>query len=149
MELTYQNMIEFMENYCKDYSQWCNDPTSISKLDQYWAPDFVSTAYMHIEGMPYPFVLSSRKEFKDFILKGHVEISETLIPVETIIDERRNKAVMLIKIKKREKKTGNVFVSDAMAMYGITLNEQKEIRIKSLQIFTDDAVRKLTQWVKE
>ena len=148
MELTYENMKAFMENYCKDYSQWCNDSESISKLDQYWAPDFVSIAYMHLEGIPYPFVLGNRKEFKAFIRKGHVEIWETLVPVEIIIDERSNKAVTLIKIEKKERSSGKVFVSDAMALYELILDEQKEIKVKSLKIFTDD-VKKLTQWVRD
>ena len=148
MELTYESMKTFMENYCRDYSQWCNDPSSISKLDQYWAPDFVSTAYMHLDGIPYPFVLASRRDFRNFILKGHVEIWETLVPVEMIIDERCKKAVMLIRIEKKEKSTGKFFVSDAMALYELILDEQKEIKLKSLKIFTDD-VKKLTQWVSD
>ena len=148
MELTYETMKQFMENYSRDYSSWCNNPETLSNLDQYWAPDFVSTAYMHLEGIPYPFILSSREEFRDFIRKGHMEISETLTPVEMTIDEKSEIVVMLIKIKKTEKSTGNIFESDAMAWYELALDEQKEIKLKSLKIFTDD-VKKLTQWVRD
>ena len=69
-----------------------------------------------------------------------MEISETLTPVEMTIDEKSKIVVMLIKIKKTEKSTGNIFESDAMAWYELALDEQKEIKLKSLKIFTDDFI---------
>jgi len=146
MKLTYENMLTFMRQYCEDYSQWCNDPESISKLEQYWASDFVAKAYMHLEGKPYPFV-QNLNQFKDFILKGHIDIKEKLIPLEILIDERKDKAIMLLRIQKIVKKSGEVFDFDAMALYQLAIDEKNTIKIKRLEIFTDNP-SKLTKWVK-
>ena len=148
MNLTYENMLSFMQQYCKDYSQWCNDPESISRLEQYYAPDFATRAYMHLEGKPYPFE-ANLSQFKDFILQSHANIlhEEKVIPLEILIDERKRKAIMLLRVKKTVKASGEVFNFDAMAFYQLALDESSALRIKSLEIITDRPTA-LTQWVR-
>lgn len=146
IQLTYDNMLAFMHRYSEDYSKWCNEPESIDKLERYWASDFVAKAFMHLEGQPYPFV-QNLGQFKNFILKGHADIEEKLIPVEILIDERKSKATVLLRIQKTVKKSRVVFNFDAMALYQLTADQDKTIKIKSLEIFTDNP-GKLTQWVK-
>lgn len=148
MELTYQNMQSFMKQYCEDYSRWCNDPESISKLEQYYTPDFETKAYMHLQGMPYPFV-ANLDEFKNFILKNHTDIlhEEKLFPVEILIDERKRKAVMLLRVKKTVKSSGEVFDFDAIALYQLVLDGNDTLKIERLDIITDRP-SSLSQWVK-
>lgn len=146
MKMTYDNMLAFMHRYSDDYSKWCNDPGSIPKLELYWASDFIAKAFMHLEGIPYPFV-QNRSQFKDFILKGHGDIEEKLILVEILIDERKCKAAVLLRIEKTVKKSREVFSFDALALYQLALEEDGKMKIKSLEIFTDNP-GKLTQWVK-
>jgi len=148
MGLTYQNVLTFMKKYCEDYSRWCNEPESISKLEHYYTPDFFTKAYMHLQGMPYPFV-ANLDQFKKFILRNHTDIvhEEKLFPVEILFDERRSKVVMLLRVKKTAKSTGEVFDFDAIALYQLVQDENNTFKIKSLEIITDRP-SSLTQWVK-
>ena len=148
MKLTYQDMLNFMKQYCEDYSRWCNEPESISKLEQYYTSDFTTKAYMHLEGKPYPFV-ANLDQFKNFILRNHTDIlhEEKLFPMEILIDERKNKAIMLLRVTKTVKSSGEVFDFDAIAMYQLALDESNTLKIKSLEIITDRPSA-LSQWVK-
>jgi len=148
MKLTYETMLTFMQQYCEDYSRWCNDPESISKLEQYYTSDFATKAYMHLEGKPYPFV-QNLDQFKNFISKNHTDIlhEEKLFPMEILIDERKSKAIMLLRVKKTVKSSGEVFDFDAIALYKLALDGNNTLKIKSLEIFTDKPST-LTQWVK-
>ena len=148
MELTYEDMLTFMKQYCKDYSRWCNEPESISKLERYYTSDFVTKAYMHLEGKPYPFV-ANLDQFKSFISKNHTDIlhEEKLFPMEILIDERKKKAIMLLRVIKTVKNSGEVFDFDAIALYELALNKSNTLKIKSLEIITDRPST-LTQWVK-
>lgn len=148
MELTYENMLNFMQQYCKDYSQWCNEPGSIAKLEQYYATDFVTKAYMHLEERPYPFE-ATLSQFKDFIMQSHTNIlhEEKIIPREILIDEKKNKAIMLLRVKKTVEKSGEVFDFDALAIYQLALAQNGTLKITSLEIITDRPTS-LTQLVR-
>jgi len=148
MKLKYEDMVTFMQQYCRDYSQWCNDLEAIPKLEQYYTSDFSTKAYMHLQGRPYPFV-ANLDQFKNFIARNHIDIlhEEKLFPIEILIDERKNKAIMVLKVKKTVKSSSEVFDFDAIALYQLALDENNSLKIKSLEIITDRPST-LTQWVK-
>jgi len=137
MKLTYKKMKEFMLNYCKDYSRYANDAESMYKMDKYWAPDFKVTAYFHRTDGTYPVVYTSRKDFQEFLIRTHTVIKDTMKVRDVIIDDKINKAVILLKIEKRNQKTGEAFEIDGMGCYQLILDEKKAIKIVTLDFFWD------------
>lgn len=135
MELTYDNMKKFMEKYCKDYSLYGNDADTMPKMDEYWAPNFVSTAYFTPPDGTYPLVHKSRKEFQEFLINGHKNIKDALEPRDVIIDQKNSKAVILLKIKKENRNTAELTEIDGVGIYKLIVDANDTLKIKSLDFF--------------
>lgn len=137
MKLTYDKMKEFMLGYCKDYSRYANDAETMNKMDKYWDPNFYVTAYFHRKDGTYPVIYKNRKEFQEFLIRTHTIIKDTMIVRDIIIDEKIKKAVILLKIVKTNQEKNKKFEIDGMGCYQLILDENKRIRIKSLDFFWD------------
>ncbi len=135
MEMNYDTMHEFIENYCKDYSLYANDVETMAKMDRYWAPDFISTAYFHMPGEEYPLVHNSRKIFQEFLISGHRRIKDKLVPMQIVVDEKQQKVVVQLLIIKEERDTGITLKIDGTAWYKLAQNAEGSIEIKSLDFF--------------
>ena len=135
MALTYEKMKDFMEKYCKDYSLYGNDAETMSKMDEYWAPDFVSTAYFTQETGTYPVVHKNRREFQDFLIRGHVNVKDALEPRDVIVDLKNNKTVVLLKVKKENRHTGEFTEIDGVGIYKLIVDANDTLKIKSLDFF--------------
>lgn len=141
MELEYETMKEFMERYFRDYSAHVNSPERIDQLNELYTADFTSVLYIHIEGMKYPFTRAGREEFKKSLLQGHATIREKLFPNNIIIDERKKIAGVLLTSEKTILKTGETHAFDGIGFYHLTTAEENKIKIKRLEITTDDPDR--------
>jgi hypothetical protein len=137
MALTYENMKEFMIKYCKDYSLYGNDAETMPKMDKYWAPNFKSTAYFHLMDGTYPVIHKSRKEFQDFLIHGHINIKDALIPQDIIVDEKEKKVVIQLRIEKENRKTGEISKIDGIGIYQLIVDKNNSPKITSLDFYWD------------
>ncbi len=135
MKLTYKKMKEFMLDYCKNYNRYANDAETMPKMDEFWAADFIGTGYFHSKDGDYPYIISGRKEFQDTLISTHQVVKDSMTARDIIIDEKSNKVVILSRIEKTNLETGEKLEIDGMGCYQLILDENKKIKIKSLDFF--------------
>jgi len=133
MELTYDSMVEFMEEYFPVFSNFGQHPATVHRMNDYFAPDLVFTGYMGFpEGL---LVYPNRQAFLDFDV-SHPWAFERLTPLDLTVDERRKVVFALIKFEFVERETGRVLVEElGTAQYHLALDENGTIKIKRLLFF--------------
>lgn len=139
MPVDYDKIKEFMDEYFKDYSQYAQDQETMPKMDKYWTPDILVTAYFQLKGGEYPLQFRDRKAWQDFLVEGHLKIWETLIPTEIMIDTTRLMSTSMLKVKKYDRENDKELCNlDGIGYYRLVLNEDNSLQIKSLDFFTGD-----------
>ena len=132
MELTYDAMVEFMEEYFPVYSEYGQEPATADRMHDYYAPDFVFIGYV---GFPEPVVYPSAEAFVRFDL-SHPSSYERLTAEDITVDERRNVVFAIIKFEFVDRKTGEVLAEErGVSQYHLALDENGTIKIKKLLFF--------------
>jgi hypothetical protein len=133
MELTYDNMVAFMQEYFPVFSNLGQDPATVHRMEEFFAPDIVFTGYMGFpEGL---LVYPDRQTFLDFDV-SHPWAFERLTPLDLTVDERRGVVFALMKFEFVERKTGKVLVEElATGQYHLALDDAGTIKIKKLIFF--------------
>lgn len=132
MELTYDTMVRFMEEYFPVYSDYGQEPATAHRMHEYYAPDFVFTGFV---GREEPMVYPSAEAFVEFDV-SHPSSYERLTPEDMAIDERRKLAWVLIKFEFIDRETGRVLaVERGVSRYQLVLDENDTIKVKSLLFF--------------
>jgi len=130
MELNYDNIMKFMQDYFVAFGKYGQDPKNIHKMDDYFAPDLVFNPY--VAGVGH---VNGREEFYK-VLCSHPSGLETLKPDNIMVDVKKASAVVLISAQISDPKTGEVLVKKKyFVLYPLMLDEKKTIKIKSLQFF--------------
>jgi hypothetical protein len=138
MNVDYEFFKNFMESYFKDYSQYAQDAETISKMDKYWTEDILVTAYFQLQGGEYPLQFTNRKDWKDFLVEGHLTIWENLMPIDLMYDTVQLKSTSILKVEKYDRKTDEQLCNlDGIGYYKL-VKEDDSIKIKSLDFFTGD-----------
>ncbi len=130
MELTYENIAKYMDDYFETFNAYGQNPDTIHRMDDYFSPDF--------EFLPYiatiPRVVGRDEWYR--VLLSHPSGYERLTPEDMVIDERRKVVVMLIKAEIMDSTTKEVLVTKRyFARYLLVLDENNTIKIKKLQFF--------------
>jgi hypothetical protein len=129
-----------MTKYFEDYSRYAQDADTMPRMDKYWTEDVLVTAYFQLEGGEYPFRMTTRREWQDFLIKGHLTIWENLQPLDIMVDTVQLKATSLLKVVKYDRKTDKELVNlDGIGYYTLVENDEGNLMIKSLDFFTGDA----------
>jgi hypothetical protein len=132
MELIYDDMVKFMEEYFPVYSEYGQEPATAHRMHEYYAPDFVFTGYV---GYLEPVVYPSAEAFVEFDL-SHPSSYERLTPEDMIVDERRKRISALIKFEFIDKPTGKVLAEErGVSHYQLVLDERGDIKISSIVFF--------------
>ena len=134
MELTYDNILSWMHEYFETYSTYGQDPETADRMKDYFAPDLLFMPYIAAIGGPE----SGFKSRDEFIqkAKAHPSWYEKLTPQDITIDERRNVTVVRFGMEIVDRKTGEVVVrKSAMAHYELVLDENSNIKIKTIRFF--------------
>ncbi len=138
--IDYNEFKTFMTNYFADYSQYAQDEETMPKMDKYWTEDIKVTAYFQLPGGEYPFKMYDRREWEDFLIKGHLTIWENLSPTDMMLDTVSLKCTAMLKVVKFDRKTDKELVNlDGIGYYTLVKNEDGSLAIKSLDFFTGDA----------
>jgi hypothetical protein len=139
MEINYEQIKEYMVNYCTDYSSYAQDTETMPRMDTYWTPDIIVTAYMQLKGGKYPLRFDTRTDWQNFLIEGHRKIWETLIPKEIMIDMNEMKVVVMLQIKKYDRSNKKLLCDlDGIGYYKLTANESHAPQIKTLDFFCGD-----------
>ncbi|MCG8454173.1 MAG: hypothetical protein MI717_13440 [Spirochaetales bacterium] len=136
----YQDIVTFVNDYFRDYSRFAQDEETMPKMDRYWDEDIKVTAYFKLEGGEYPFHMPNRREWQDFLIKGHLTIWENLEPLDIMIDPVRMKTSSMLRVTKFDRKTDKqLFSLDGIGYYSLAGENADSLRITSLDFFTGDA----------
>jgi hypothetical protein len=132
MELTYDSITGFMQDYFRDFILYSPSPETTYQMYDYFAPD--------LEFIPYVAGnrrISGRDDFLR-LLSSHPSSLEKLTPEDIMIDERRRIAVVLIKAEICDSATGEVLVAKHyLVSYQLTLDENNTIKIKKILFFEE------------
>ena len=130
MELTYDTIVKFMQDYFETFNTYGQDPKTINRLDEYYAPDVEFTPY--VAGIGH---CDSREDFYRVLL-SHPSGYEKLTPEEIVVDERRRAVVVLIKAEISDSQTGEVLVTKRyFVLYPLELDVNNTLKIKKIQLF--------------
>jgi len=134
MELTYDNILNWMKEYFETYSTYGQKPETADRMKEYFAPDLRFIPYIAGIGGPEGG-FRSRDEFIQ-TAKSHPSWYERLIPDDITIDERRNTVVVLFRMEVVDTKTGEIAIKkSALAHYQLVLDENETIKIKKILFF--------------
>jgi hypothetical protein len=134
MEMTYDNIMQWMKEYFEVYSTYGQKPESARRMHDYFAPDLKFIPYIAPIGGPAGG-FKSRDEFLH-VAVSHPSWYEKLLPVDISIDERKKTVVVLFNMEVVDtKKNQAVITRSAMARYQLALDENETIKIKSIHFF--------------
>jgi hypothetical protein len=132
MELNYDSMVKFMDEYMPVFSDFGQDPATVHRMNDYYAPDMEFLGYV---GFPEPLGFSGRDEFLAFDV-AHPSSYERLTALELSVDEKRKVVVAVQKFEFIDRKTGDVLVEErGVTQYHLGLDENGMIKIKKLLFF--------------
>ena len=133
MELTYDSIVRWMKEYFDTYNQYAQNPDTVNRMCDYFAPD--------LEFIPYVATLgdgnkvTSRDDFLK-ILAGHPSSYETFVPEDIVVDEKRGVVVVLLRVQVFDSQTGEVLLRKSyLPHYQLVLDENNTIKIKKIQFF--------------
>ena len=134
MDLTYDNIVKWMKDYLRVYSEYGQDSATVQRMNDYYAPDLEFITYF---GAP-PIAIASRDDFLRHAIT-HPSSYERLTPEDITVDESRKVVVVIIKFEAIDKKTGEVLVQErGISHYQLVLDENNTIKIKKIQFFRED-----------
>ena len=130
MELTYDNIVQYMKDYFETFNTYGHSPETIHRMNDYYAPD--------LEFFPYVAGIGHTNNRDDFlrVLLSHPSSLEQLEPEDIVVDEKRKVAVVQLKAVISDSKTGEVLVTKRYYIrYPLVLDEHNTIKIKEVKLF--------------
>ena len=132
MKFTYDDIAAFMDNYLKTYNAYAQNPETTQKLYDYYAPDFEIVHF--VAGAS---TVSGRDKFLH-LMSSHPSSHETLTAEDTVIDERRNTAVLFLKTEVSDTATGKIMVTkNYLVHYTLIVDENNTLKIKGVKFFDE------------
>ncbi len=134
MELTYDSILGWMNEYFEVYSTYGQDSETADRMKDYFTPDLRFIPYIAGIGGPEGGFFS-RDEFIH-TAKSHSSWYEKLTPEDITIDEKRKVVAVRFGQEIINRKTDEVVVKkSAMAHYELVLDENDTIKIKTIRFF--------------
>jgi hypothetical protein len=134
LELTYDAMARFMEEYFPVYSEYAQEQATAHRMHDYYTPDFVFTGHV---GYPEPVVYPSAQAFVEFDV-SHPSSFERLTPEDLIVDEKRGVVCAIITFEFIDRESGRVLALErGVSRYQLVVDDDGAIKIKSLVFFPE------------
>ena len=132
MEFNYDSIMQFMQDYFRDFVLYSHFPETAYHMHDYFAPDLEFIPYMvgnrHISG---------RDTFIR-LLTSHPSSIETLVPADIMVDDKQKTAVVLISSEVSDSVTKKVLVRKKyMVIYQLKLDEKSTIKIGRIHYFEE------------
>lgn len=134
MELTYENIKKWFENYFNDICKYQGDLKTVPKLKKFFASDLELTMY----SIPSP---QPREPMtRDALLMSfvHPGLQEDLIPRDYSIDVTQLIVVVQFEIRFSDKPSGKIWKPlQASAHYHLTVDENMDLKIQKIHYWTE------------
>jgi hypothetical protein len=131
MELTYENMVSFMDAYFADYNKYGGDPKTLPNMLKYYVPEIQLHSYTLNAVRPF---------FLEGILQAmtHPGLHEEFTPRNYVVDERRKVVVVQLTNQFTEEANHKSYPAKQLSVhYHLTLDKNKDIRINKILFFTE------------
>jgi hypothetical protein len=131
MQLTYNNMVNFMDNYFKDYNTNASDPKTLSNMLKYYTPDIQLFSYTLRAGRPSNL---------DKILQSmlHPGLHEEFTPNYYVVDVKRKIVVVQMLNQFIEEAIKKSYPPKQLSVhYHLAHYQNREIKINKILFFTE------------
>lgn len=134
MESMYDNIIRFMNEYAKAYSEYGQVAETHHVMDKFYAPE-----------LSFDDMVTSREQWYESCL-NHPEIQDKLTVEHLFIDEKQNEVGALLKTQAIERATGKVLLELRMnALYNLKIGDDRDIKITKVRVFLETNPEKVTR----
>jgi hypothetical protein len=135
MEVTYESITTWFNEYFRAFNKNAGPLATVPNMLQYFAADMEFWAY-NMAGAERP---SSRADL--LMTMVHPGLHEELTPREYIIDLKRLVTVVQFQLQFNDEPSGKVWpAKQASAHYYLTLDENKNLKIKKIVYFTEAGI---------
>jgi hypothetical protein len=140
VESMYDDIVRFMNEYVKAYSEYGQIEETHRIMDKFYAPE-----------LSFDDMVTSREQWYESCL-AHPEIQDKLNIEHLFIDEKQNEVGALLTTQAIERTTGKVLLELRMnVIYNLKIGDDKDIKITKARVFLEtnpQKVTKLTQLYK-
>jgi hypothetical protein len=127
VELTYDDIAGFMEEYFPTYSEKGQIAETQSVMDRFYASDIIFD-----DG-----VITSREQWYRACL-SHPAIQDKITLEHLIVDEKKQEAGALVKTQAIVRATGDVLVEIKMnVLYSLKTDQNNEIKMTHIKVFLE------------
>lgn len=135
MEFDYENTVKWFDTYFEDVNKYQGMLETIPNLKKYFTSDFEFMMYTAPDFVKPPL---SREDLLMLFL--HPGLHEKLTPQYYVVDVKRMIVVVQFEILFTDKPSGKVWPAlQASAHYHLILDENKDLKIKKIQYWTESA----------
>ncbi len=132
MEFTFDNVMQFMQQYFRDYTDYAQNPQTTFRMYDYLTPDFDFTPYIAGNAR-----ITGRDNFLK-LMSSHPSSHESLTPLDIMIDTKKKTVVVLLKAELKDRATREVLVNKCYhVLYRLILDENRTIKIKKVLFFEE------------
>jgi hypothetical protein len=133
--MNYKKIEAFMQDYYTAFNLYAQDASTIDRMDEYWAPEFLSVQYLPLPQYPVMDLVT----WKNFMVFVHLNVLETLTVEEMSIDTETMSVVARISIDFNDRFSGALLLHvDGIAFYNLKKDEQKKLKITCLRLYFAD-----------
>ena len=129
MKLTYDQLVQWIDEYFDVFNKYGQDPDEIYRMDEYFAKDFVFNPYIAYVGK-----VSGRDNWYK-VLTSHPSGIERLTPEDLVIDEKRQVFVAQIKTDLIDHDTREVLLTKRYLARYLLIEEEGTMKIERLDFF--------------
>jgi hypothetical protein len=135
MKPTYEEMMEFMKEYFEAYNNYAQNKATVNRMSDYFTPDVHFVPYISAFGGPENPVTSREAFYQMFT--GHPSVYEKFEEIQdTVVDERRMVATVLLHIALYETKTDKLLLKKHyMPRYQLVLDDNNTLKISQILFF--------------
>jgi hypothetical protein len=132
MKFTYDNAVKWFEGYFKAFNKNAGPLKTVPNMEKFFTPD--------LEFWPYNMANTKRPLSREELLMTmvHPGLHEELTPRYYVVDEGQKIVVVQFQLQFNDEPSGTVFPPrQASAHYHLTLDENKNLKIKKILYFTE------------
>ena len=144
MELTYENIVKWFDEYYAAFNKNAGPLQTVPNMEKYFSPD--------LQFWPYNMANTTQPLSREDLLMTmvHPGLHEELTPREYIVDLKRMVVVVQFQLQFSDEPSGRVWPAKlASCHYHLILDENKDLKIKKIVYFTERAAPEETESMAE
>jgi hypothetical protein len=134
MRKTYDDIVLFMNEYVKAYSEFGQVAETHSVMDKFYAPE-----------LSFDDMVTSREQWYKTCL-SHTDIQDKLTLEHLFVDEKQNEVGALLTAQAIQRSSGKVLLEIKMnTLYNLKLNENGDLKITKARVFLETHPQKVAK----